>query len=125
MSDAPTPRPFDAASPLDERAAQPSPDVSPNASQFASVVLDATNDPERDAEARRMIDEMFAEHRERLLRMIELRLQPELRSRVDANDVLHHPPTHRPREALNGPCVSAQSHPGRRAGAPVLHSATM
>ena len=68
--------------------ASPSPDASPNASQFASVVLDATNDPERDAEARRMIDEMFAEHRERLLRMIELRLQPELRSRVDANDVL-------------------------------------
>lgn len=88
MSDVPTPRPSDDASPLAERAAQSSLDVSPNASQFASVVLDATNEPERDAEARRMIDEMFAEHRERLLRMIELRLQPELRSRVDANDVL-------------------------------------
>lgn len=88
MSEAPTPRSDDVTVRLDRDA-----DLSPNApassaSQFAAVALDSTNDPERDAEARRLIDEMFAEHRERLLRMIELRLQPELRSRVDANDVL-------------------------------------
>ena len=35
-----------------------------------------------------MVAEMFDEHRGRLLRMIEVRLQPELRARVDANDIL-------------------------------------
>ncbi len=42
----------------------------------------------RDERAKRMVSEMFEEHKDRLLRMIEVRLQPELRSRVDANDVL-------------------------------------
>ncbi len=44
--------------------------------------------PVKDAEAKRLVEEMFNEHRDRLLRMIEVRLQPELRNRVDANDVL-------------------------------------
>ena len=43
---------------------------------------------ERDEEAKRLVSEMFQEHQSRLLRMIEVRLQPELRRRVDANDVL-------------------------------------
>ena len=41
-----------------------------------------------DEEANRMVAEMFEEFKDRLLRMIDVRLQPELRSRVDSNDVL-------------------------------------
>ena len=57
-------------------------------SQDAAARLDAPSQAERDDEAKRLVAEMFEEHRERLLRMIEIRLQPELRRRVDANDVL-------------------------------------
>lgn len=41
-----------------------------------------------DEEAKRMVAEMFEEYKDKLLRMIEVRLQPELRSRVDAGDIL-------------------------------------
>ncbi|MBQ4194936.1 MAG: hypothetical protein II622_02380, partial [Thermoguttaceae bacterium] len=44
--------------------------------------------PKTDEEAQALVSEMFNEHHDRLLRMIEIRLQPELRARVDANDVL-------------------------------------
>lgn len=47
-----------------------------------------SDEQKRDEEARQAVAKMFEEHRERLLRMIEVRLQPELRRRVDANDVL-------------------------------------
>ncbi len=50
--------------------------------------LEKMSAEERDAEAKRLVSEMFKEHQSRLLRMIEVRLQPELRRRVDANDVL-------------------------------------
>ena len=53
-------------------------------SDFSSDSLAAQSDEE----VKRLVGDMFNEHRERLLRMIEVRLQPQLRARVDANDVL-------------------------------------
>ena len=41
-----------------------------------------------DEDAKRMVSEMFEEYKDRLLRMIDVRLQPELKSRVDSNDIL-------------------------------------
>ncbi len=57
------------------------PDVDLSALQNAS-------DDKRDEIAKEIVEKMFEIHRARLLRMIEVRLQPELRARVEANDVL-------------------------------------
>lgn len=50
--------------------------------------LSGHEESDRDEKAKRMVSEMFGEYRNQLLRMIEVRLQPELRARVDANDIL-------------------------------------
>lgn len=44
--------------------------------------------PKTEEQIRELITQMFNEHNDRLLRMIEIRLQPELRARVEASDVL-------------------------------------
>lgn len=41
-----------------------------------------------DEEMKRLVSDMFNEHQERLLRMIDVRMPPKLRSRVDSEDVL-------------------------------------
>ena len=46
------------------------------------------NVPQTEEQIRELITQMFNEHNDRLLRMIEIRLQPELRARVEASDVL-------------------------------------
>ncbi len=51
-------------------------------------VLHNAPDDKRDEIAKAIVEKMFEVHHARLLRMIEVRLQPELRARVEANDVL-------------------------------------
>ena len=58
--------------------------------------------PMSDEDANRLVTEMFNEHRDRLLRMIEVRLQPELRARVQAEDVLQESFIEAHRQLRNG-----------------------
>ena len=65
--------------------------LGPAGKEFQSIASTEPQEPEekqRDEVARRVVSEMFDEYGSRLLRMIEVRLQPELRARVDANDIL-------------------------------------
>ncbi len=64
---------------------QPRDDDSTETTDWSNV---APNKGMTDKEVQRLVSQMFEEHHDRLLRMIEVRLQPELRARVDANDVL-------------------------------------
>ncbi len=66
--------------------AQISPDETPDSSiPTNDQSIFAFKTPE---EAQQLVSKMFEEHRERLLRMIEVRMHPDLRSVIDADDVL-------------------------------------
>lgn len=53
-----------------------------------SVETPSSITPKSDEETQQLVTQMFEQHHDRLLRMIEVRMQPELRSRVDSSDVL-------------------------------------
>ena len=52
------------------------------------IAKTVSKEPLSNEDAKRMVSEMFEEYQDRLTRMIEVRLQPELRSRVDSCDIL-------------------------------------
>ena len=64
--------------------------------------------PQSAEEIKTCIAEMFNEHKERLLRMINVRLQPELRALVDPDDVLQESFSEAFRQLSNG--VSAPKY---------------
>lgn len=77
-------------------------DENDSASQNTFVV------PQSAEEIKTCIAEMFNEHKERLLRMINVRLQPELRALVDPDDVLQESFSEAFRQLSNG--VSAPKY---------------
>ncbi|MDO5310105.1 MAG: sigma-70 family RNA polymerase sigma factor [Planctomycetia bacterium] len=64
---------------------------------------------ERDQLANQLIERMFELYRVRLLRMIEVRLAPELRARVEANDVLQESFVEAYRQLRNGVSIPKSS----------------